>query len=167
MFIKDGKRFNPLATHTVDGFVYPGNILRFPAVVTKLGIAEVPEPAVPEDYSAELYYRTEQDTPPYVVYTRKGAEQIIAALIPSYEQALDNHLDAVAQVYRFANRHTLVARCGYPNTWQTLAMAFGTWMDNCNNIAYASLQDVIDQKRATPAVDTFLAELPAFSFVAD
>ena len=37
---------------------------------------EIAEPAVPEDYSPDTYYRTEQDEAPYVVYTRKSDEQI-------------------------------------------------------------------------------------------
>jgi hypothetical protein len=39
---------------------------------------EIPEPAAPEDYSTDLYYRTEQDDAPYVIYTRKSDEQIAA-----------------------------------------------------------------------------------------
>lgn len=37
---------------------------------------EIPEPAAPDDYSTDYYYRTEQDDTPYVIYTRKSDEQI-------------------------------------------------------------------------------------------
>jgi hypothetical protein len=41
-------------------------------------LEEIPEPQVPEDYSEDTYYRTEQDTAPYVIYTKKSDEQILA-----------------------------------------------------------------------------------------
>lgn len=76
MLIKDGKRFNPFATITVDGVVYEGNVLKFPAIVAQLGITEVDEPAPPEDYSSDRYFRVETDSAPYVVYEPKSPEQI-------------------------------------------------------------------------------------------
>jgi hypothetical protein len=39
-------------------------------------LEEVAEPSPPADYSDKLYYRTEQDEAPYVVYTRKSDVQI-------------------------------------------------------------------------------------------
>ena len=50
--------------------------LTIPANREKYGIVEHAEPAAPEDYSPDLYYRTEQMTAPFVVYTRKPDEQI-------------------------------------------------------------------------------------------
>ena len=90
MFIKDGKRFNPYATHEFDGVVYRGNILKFPAVVASLGITEIPEPDVPVDYDPDLYFRTEQDDAPYVVYTKKSQEQIDAILAKRAEIEAEN-----------------------------------------------------------------------------
>ena len=37
---------------------------------------EIAEPEVPEDYSPDTYYRTEQDEAPYVVFTKKSEEQL-------------------------------------------------------------------------------------------
>lgn len=78
MFIKDGKRINVYAQHiTEDGTRYPN--LTDPYTRLALGVTEIPDPVAPEDYSDETYYRTEQDTAPYVVFTRKPDEQIARA----------------------------------------------------------------------------------------
>lgn len=42
------------------------------------GIQEIPDPTPPADFSDDIYYRTEQDTVPYVVYTKKSDDQIKA-----------------------------------------------------------------------------------------
>ena len=85
-----------------------------------------------------------------------------ADLCAEYELALDKHLDAVAQRFRFSTRHSLIARAGYPNDWRTLATAYGSWMDGCNVQAYALLQDVQAGRKPLPSVADFLAALPAF-----
>ena len=74
MFIRNEKRFNIYAPQEIDGVMYP----RFtdPALRESLGIIEIPDPSPPLDYSEDAYYRTEQDMPPYVVYTKKSDEQI-------------------------------------------------------------------------------------------
>ena len=74
MFIRDSKRFNIYASATIDGVTYP-NFLS-PELRGQLGITEIADPAPPEDYSEETYYRTEQDDAPYVVFTKKSAEQL-------------------------------------------------------------------------------------------
>lgn len=81
----------------------------------------------------------------------------IAAL---YEQALDTHLDSVAQAERWNNRFTFVARAAYPNRWQQEASDFGTWMDACNEYAYALMLEVLEGETPLPSVEDFLAGLP-------
>jgi hypothetical protein len=73
------RRVNPLAPYTAeDGVTYP----RLPEDLYE----EIAEPAAPADFSDELYYRTEQDDAPYVIYTRKSDEQIrqaqLAKMVP-------------------------------------------------------------------------------------
>lgn len=78
MFIKDSRRINIYAEYTSEeGTRYPN--LTNPVLRDKLGVMEIPDPAAPEDYSDETYYRTEQDTAPYVVFTKKPDEQIARA----------------------------------------------------------------------------------------
>ncbi|MFZ2972305.1 MAG: hypothetical protein WA049_06670 [Ferribacterium limneticum] len=85
-----------------------------------------------------------------------------AELVAQYESALDAHLDAVAQSYRYADRTRLSLRAGYPNQHQALATAFGTWMDTCNDIAKQRYQEVKAGTATLPTMDEFLALLPAF-----
>lgn len=87
-----------------------------------------------------------------------------AEIIAEYESALDVHLDAVAKSYRFSDRTRLTLRAGYPNAWQALGIAFGTWMDDCNAQAYARLERAQAGQEAMPTVEQFLADLPAFVF---
>lgn len=75
MFILNEKRINIYAPYTSDSGVTYAN-LTDPAIRNQLGVVEISEPAPPEDYSEYLYYRTEQDEAPYVVYTRKSDAQI-------------------------------------------------------------------------------------------
>lgn len=66
------KRCNPYASYfDAQGTFYT----KVPAELYE----EIADPAPPADYSDDLYYRTEQDDAPYVVYTRKSDEQIQAA----------------------------------------------------------------------------------------
>jgi len=75
MFTLNNKRINIDAPHTTeDGVTYAN--LRDPCVRLALGVAELADPPQPADYSDKLYFRTEQDDAPYVVYTRKPDEMI-------------------------------------------------------------------------------------------
>ena len=75
MFILNEKRINIYAPYTsADGVTYAN--LTDPEIRAQLGVVELAEPAQPEDYSDALYYRTEQDEAPYVIYTKKSDEQI-------------------------------------------------------------------------------------------
>lgn len=63
------QRCNPYAAYIdQDGTKH----LRVPADLYE----EIPEPAAPEDYSEETYYRTEVEDAPYVTYTKKSEEQL-------------------------------------------------------------------------------------------
>lgn len=69
---KNKKRFNPYATHVVDGVVFQGNILSFPYALEDLFVKQIPEPEAPEDYSEDTYFRMEVDEAPYVIYEKKS-----------------------------------------------------------------------------------------------
>lgn len=153
------QRCNPYAPYTdQDGTRYP----RMPAELYE----EISEPAPPAEYLAdpELFFRTEQDSAPYVIYTPKSQEQVTAILTARYEAILDNHLDSVAQADRWDNRFTFVARAGYPNHWQQQAIAFGIWMDTCNAQAYLMLQEVIAGNIPVPTPEEFINSLPVFAY---
>lgn len=90
--------------------------------------------------------------------TLPTTEQIIS----SYEAALDAHLDAVAQQHRYRDRVTFAMRAGYPGPYQAEGTAFGIWMDNCNQQAYALLQAVMAGEAEMPSKEAFIASLPEF-----
>lgn len=91
MFIHNSKRFNIHASQTIDGVQYSD--FTNPDVRAKLGITEIAEPTPPADYSEDTYYRTEQDDAPYVVYTKKSAEQIAAVRWEKIKQLRDELTD--------------------------------------------------------------------------
>lgn len=81
-------------------------------------------------------------------------------IVRQYEITLDRHLDAVAKSHRYDNRFTFVARAGYPGPWQADGIAFGTWMDTCNEQAYMLLQNVLAGTAELPTIEDFIAALP-------
>lgn len=78
--------------------------------------------------------------------------------IADFDAALTRHLDATAQARRWEDRITLAVRAGYPNPWQVEAIAFGTWMDDCNAIAYGFMAEVQDGTRPLPKTTQVLIE---------
>lgn len=96
MFIRNKTRFNIHSTQVINGVRY-GDFTS-PAIRKLLGISEVPEPTPPADFSDETYYRNEQQESPFVVYTRKSAEQL--------SQLLQSKRDAMV-VSRFQARAAL------------------------------------------------------------
>lgn len=83
-------------------------------------------------------------------------------VIKQYETELDTMLDGVAKGLTFKDRHALALRAAYPNQWQTLGIAFGTWMDGVNAQAWQIMSEVLAGTRPLPTVGEFLALFPAF-----
>lgn len=50
------------------------------------GVIEIAAPVPPADYSDDLYYRTEPQEAPYIIYTRKSDEQIAAVVLRKAKQ---------------------------------------------------------------------------------
>lgn len=49
-----------------------------PEIRARANVVEIPDPTPPADFSEDTYFRTEQNDAPYVVYTKRPAEQIAA-----------------------------------------------------------------------------------------
>lgn len=79
IYTLNGRKINIQARFTAPDGTHGIDLTR-PENREKYGIEEHPEPQAPEDYSDKLYYRTEQDTEPFVIYTRKSDEQIAQML---------------------------------------------------------------------------------------
>jgi len=85
-------------------------------------------------------------------------EQIIA----QYERAIDAHLDSVAKQHRYDNRFTFAIRAGYFGPYQSEAIAFAQWMDDCNVKAFDRMSRVLDGVEPLPTIEALISELPVF-----
>lgn len=102
IFKSNQKRANHNATYeSADGTRYP----RIPAEL----LDEIPEPAPPADYSDELYYRTEQEDAPYVIYTRKSDEQLQQIADSKAKQDAKHHLEATDYLFNVDRQANLLA----------------------------------------------------------
>lgn len=100
----------------------------------------------------------------HIALPEKTTDEVSAEVTASYEQSLDNFLDGVAKSYRYSDRTRLALRAGYPNNHQQLAIAFGTWMDHCNDQAKQLYIDVLAGIAPMPSVTDFVSGFPAFEF---
>jgi hypothetical protein len=78
----------------------------------------------------------------------------------TYINAMENFYDTKAQEKRYDNRYTCALRAGYPGPFQAEGLAFAQWMDNCNEMGYQILTEVLSGERAQPTVDELLAGFP-------
>ena len=75
--------------------------------------------------------------------------------------AMDALFNAVAQAKNYDNRLTCALRAGYPGPFRDEGVAFATWMDGCNALAYQMLTEVQAGTLTMPATtDQALALLP-------
>ena len=141
MFILKEKRINIDAPYvSEDGIAYVN--LRSPEVREQLGILEIPEPTAPEDFSDDLYYRTEQDDAPYVVYTRKSDEQLEQLRISKLQTQI-NALEAQTMLPRVAREFMLLSM-------EKEAVAAGFTLDDlrANHFAYRKVKELDEQIKA-------------------
>ena len=73
LYIYKGKSVNYYSIIMVDDIAYS---VQNEQDRKTIGIEEIQEPQPPEDFSDELYFRTEQQDAPYIVYTKKPAQMI-------------------------------------------------------------------------------------------
>ena len=81
-------------------------------------------------------------------------EQIVA-----FDAALAAHLDATARERRYDNRITCALRAGCPGPFQAEGIAFASWMDQCNALAYQLLAEVVAGTRPMPDSPQALIDL--------
>lgn len=78
--------------------------------------------------------------------------------IADFDAALTAHLDATAQARRYDNRITCMVRAGFPGPFQAEGVAFATWCDTCNAMAYTLLAEVQAGTRPLPATTQALID---------
>ena len=79
--------------------------------------------------------------------------------IEAFDAALVAHLDATARERRYDNRITCTLRAGYPSPFQADGIAFASWMDQCNALAYQLLAEVVAGTRPMPDSPQALIDL--------
>lgn len=79
--------------------------------------------------------------------------------IAVFDAALVAHLDATARQRRYDNRVTCALRAGYPGPFQAEGIAFASWMDQCNALAYQLLAEVVAGTRPMPESPQALIDL--------
>ena len=135
--------------------------LNTPEISERANVVEIADPTPPADYSDDIYYRTESQDSPYVIYTRKSDEQIAQIMLSKFIAAMEGHYDQVAQAKKYDNRLTCTLRAGYAGPFQAEGLAFATWMDACNAHGYTEMEKVMTGQRPMPTVEELIAELPA------
>lgn len=140
IYTLNGKRINIHARFTAEDGTHGIDLTR-PENREKYGIEEHPELQAPEDYSDKLYYRTEQDEAPFVVYTRKSDEQIAQANRAEVQAQIDA-LEREAMLPRVAREFMLIQ-------FQAVAAAQG--VDPMENFGYRKVKELDDKINALRA----------------
>ena len=102
-----------------------------------------------------------------VEITDEEAAQLLAPppptpqeLLKAIEQAIEKHMDEVAQSKRYDNRDSCRLYAGYVNPFQAEAIAFGQWVSDCwvaSNDAQALIMQGLMQ---IPTPEEAVASLP-------
>jgi len=104
------------------------------------------------------------DTSKLIISAHKQAQAQVA-LIGTFEQAIQAHLDTAARGRGYDSISTAVSYAEEPAVpkFQSDGMAFRAWRSLVWQYAYQELAKVKAGEREIPSLDVFLAELPALS----
>jgi hypothetical protein len=81
-------------------------------------------------------------------------------LLKAIEQAIEKHMDEVAQADGWDNRWSCMARAGYVNPWQAKAIKYAQWVDECWGDSFQAQADIEAGLRAIPTPEEAVLELP-------
>ena len=81
-------------------------------------------------------------------------------LLKAIEQAIEMHMDEVAQADGWDNRWSCMARAGYVNPWQAKAIKYAQWVDECWGDSFQAQADIEAGLRAIPTPEEAVLELP-------
>jgi hypothetical protein len=85
-------------------------------------------------------------------------------LLKSIEQAIEKHLDEVAQSKKYDNRDSCRLYAGYVNPFQAEAIAFGQWVSACWVDSNQTQADIANGLRTIPTPEEYIAELPTMGW---
>ena len=80
--------------------------------------------------------------------------------LKAIEQAIEKHMDEVAQSKRYDNRDSCRLYAGYVNPFQDEAIAYGQWVASCWVASNTAQADIIAGLRNIPTPAEAVAELP-------
>lgn len=143
------------------------NIAEYPlAHIEGFSILEVE--SLPTGFSANAYKVVDDALVPIEADATKLAEEAAARLKERQLLILNGMtelFDATARQKNYDNRITCALRAGYPGPFHDEGVAFATWMDTCNALAYTMLAEVQSGVREMPTtVEAALSLLPAFEW---
>ena len=81
-------------------------------------------------------------------------------LLKAIEQAIEKHMDEVAQSKKYDNRDSCRLYAGYTNPFQAEAIAFGQWVAACWVASNQAQADIANGLRTIPTPEEAVAELP-------
>ena len=77
-----------------------------------------------------------------------------------YDSVLTDYIDSVARSKGYEDRISCAVRAAFPGPWQQEGIAFGQWMDQCNEIGYQIVAGVQTGQIELPSLEEFIAMLP-------
>jgi hypothetical protein len=81
-------------------------------------------------------------------------------LLKAIEQAIEKHMDTVAQSKKYDNRDSCRLYAGYVNPFQAEAIAFGQWVSACWVASNQAQADIANGLRTIPTPKEAIAALP-------
>jgi hypothetical protein len=85
-------------------------------------------------------------------------------LLKSIEQAIEKHMDEVAQSKKYDNRDSCRLYAGYVNPFQAEAIAFGQWVSACWVASNQVQADVMNGLKTIPTPEEAVATLPTMGW---
>jgi hypothetical protein len=85
-------------------------------------------------------------------------------LLKAIEQAIEKHMDEVAQSKKYDNRDSCRLYAGYVNPFQAEAIAFGQWVSACWVASNQAQSDIANGLRTIPTPKEAVAALPVMGW---
>ena len=92
-------------------------------------------------------------------YAPKPPQEFV---VKTYEDAVDKHIDAVAQANDFDSILTCTKYTGFDNEFRAHAEALLAWNAQCWVVCHSIIDAVFAGEREQPTKEELIAELPAF-----
>lgn len=94
------------------------------------------------------------------LYIAKVQESDFSKTVSEFENVIQSHLDAEANVYGYDNITNACSYSGAPNPFQAEAMSFVAWRGNVWAYCYQELAKVQAGTRPMPTIEQIISELP-------